>query len=250
MKGGLGPPVSSVCRSSGRAALWRRPNSRGQSQHSILVKVDDSTLALGMNPVRYSPGLRSRESAPARRMSIRRPRQAKGRRSPRGGGVLRGADRTRGAPGFTPIELLIVVSILLVIAAIAVPNFLRARGAASEASAASSCRSINTAEFTYNAFYAQGYSSTVAQLGPPAGGPPTAAAANLIDQQLASGQRSGYSFPYTPGDLVGAKYTTYQLQARPSVAGGTGMRYFFSDPSGVIRANAGAPAGPSSPPIS
>ena len=183
-------------------------------------------------------------------MSTRRSQRANGRRSSRRvGGDLRGVERTRGAAGFTLVELLIVVSIIFVIAALAVPNFLRARLAASEGSAASSCRSINTAELTYNAFYQQGYSCTLAQLGPPAGGPPTSAAADLIDQQLASGQRSGYSFTYTPAGLVGAKYTTYQLQARPSVPEDTGTQYFFTDPSGVIRANVGAPAGPSSSPI-
>jgi len=162
---------------------------------------------------------------------------------------MRGVERTRGAAGFTLVELLIVVSIIFVLAALAVPNFLRARLAANEAAVASSCRSINTAEFTYNAFYAQGYSGTLAQLGPPAGGPPTAEAADLIDDQLASGRRSGYSFNYAPGGLVGATYATYQLQASPSVPEGTGTRYFFTDPSGVIRAEVGAPAGPSSSPI-
>lgn len=161
---------------------------------------------------------------------------------------MRGVERTRGAAGFTLVELLIVVSIIFVLAALVVPNFLRARLAANEASVASPCRSINTAEFTDNAFYAQVYSGTLAQLGPPAGGPPTAEAADLIDDQLASGRRSGYSFNYAPGGLVGATYTTYQLQASPSPEG-TGTRYFFTDPSGVIRAEVGAPAGPSSSPI-
>jgi type IV pilus assembly protein PilA len=160
-----------------------------------------------------------------------------------------GVERTTGAAGFTLVELLIVVSIIFVIAALAVPNFLRARLAATEASVASSCRSINTAEFTYNAFYGQGYSRTLAQLGPPTGGPPTAEAADLIDDQLASGQRSGYSFDYAPGGRVGTTYTTYQLQAGPLVSESTGTRYFFTDPSGVIRAQVGAPAGPSSSPI-
>jgi type IV pilus assembly protein PilA len=160
-----------------------------------------------------------------------------------------GTERTSGAAGFTLVELLIVVSIIFVIAALAVPNFLRARLAASEASVASSCRTINTAEFTYNAFYGQGYSGTLAQLGPPTGGPPTTEAADLIDDQLASGQRSGYSFNYAPGGLVGATYTTYQLQASPLGSESAGARHFFTDPSGVIRGEMGAPAGPSSSPI-
>lgn len=147
--------------------------------------------------------------------------------------------------GFSLIELLIVVSVLLIIAAIAIPNFLRARLAANEASAVSSCRTVNTAEFTFMAFYRQGYSSTLAQLGPPTSGPATSAAADLIDVGLAAGQRSGYVFEYTPSGLSGGLYTSYQFHANPAVPNDTGTRYFFTDPSGVIRQRAGEAAGPS-----
>lgn len=155
----------------------------------------------------------------------------------------------RQEKGFTLVELLIVVSIILIIAVMAIPNFLRARLAANEASAVSSCRSINTAEVTYSAFYQMGYSSTLAQLGPPASGPTTATAADLMDEVLASGRKSGYTFSYTPGALVGSAYSSYQVQASPAIPGSTGTRYFYNDPSGVIRVSVGGAAGPSSSPI-
>ena len=157
--------------------------------------------------------------------------------------------RVRRETGFTLIELLIVISIILIIAAMAIPNFLRARLAANEASAVSSCRLINTAEVTYSAFYQMGYSSSLVQLGPPASGPATAAAADLIDEILASGRRSGYVFSYTPSALVGGMYSSYQVQANPAIPDGTGTRYFYTDPSGVIRLSVGGTAGPSSSPI-
>jgi len=147
--------------------------------------------------------------------------------------------------GYSLIELLIVVSVILIIAAIAVPNFFRARLAANEASAVSSCRTVNTAEFTFMAFYQQGYTSTLGQLGPPTSGPATSAAADLIDTGLAAGQRSGYLFSYTASGLVDNRYTSYQFRANPAIPYNTGTRYFFTDPSGVIRQNLGGPAGPS-----
>jgi prepilin-type N-terminal cleavage/methylation domain-containing protein len=154
--------------------------------------------------------------------------------------------RVRRESGFTLVELLIVVSIIMIIAAMAVPNFMRARLAANEAPAVSSCRTLNTAELTYFVFYQRGYTSTLAQLGPPASGPATAVAADLIDVILAGGQKSGYVFNYTPLGPASGPYNNYSLQANPAVLDGTGTRYFYTDPSGVIRLNAGGAAGPSS----
>ena len=138
--------------------------------------------------------------------------------------------------GFSLIELLIVVAIILIIAAIAIPNLLRSRIAANEASAVGSVRTLNTAEVTYNTTYPTVGFTGLANLGPYAsGGSASSAAAGLIDANLASGTKSGYSFTLTPSTAVPA--TDYQSAAAPVTAGTTGQRYFCSDSSGVIQYN-------------
>jgi len=146
--------------------------------------------------------------------------------------------------GFSLIELLIVVAIILIIAAIAIPNLLRSRMAANEASAVGSIRTINTAEVTYQAAYPDmGYAATLANLGgataacaPPAVA--TSAAACLIDSSLTTGafQKSGYTFA-SVGTIVGGGTirNTYTVTGVPQGIGTTGQRGFFSDESGVIR---------------
>ena len=150
--------------------------------------------------------------------------------------------------GFSLIELLIVVAIILIIAAIAIPNLLRSRMAANEASAVGSMRTINTACVTYSSTYGTGFPVALANLAP--ANPATAAAADLIDQVLAGKQKSGYGFTYTPGALVGLVTPTYTLLADPLSAGTTGQRHFFTDQSGVIRFDPGVPATVASTPIS
>src|SRR5450432_447542 len=88
--------------------------------------------------------------------------------------------------GFSLIELLIVVAIILIIAAIAIPNLLRSRMAANEASAVGSVRTINTAEVTYSTTYGQGYAAAIGSLGGAAGCAPSAATACLIDPILST----------------------------------------------------------------
>jgi type IV pilus assembly protein PilA len=150
--------------------------------------------------------------------------------------------------GFSLIELLIVVAIILIIAAIAIPNLLRSKMAANEASAVGSLRTLNTACVSYSTTYGTGYPAALANLGP--GAPATAATADLIDSVLASGTKSGYVFTYVSGAPVGGQIPTYTINANPVTVGTTGQRGFFTDQSGVIRANPTGPATVNSTPIS
>ncbi len=149
--------------------------------------------------------------------------------------------------GFSLIELLIVVSIILIIAAIECPNLLRSRIAANQASAVGSCRTINTALITYATTYNTGYAGTLLAIGPGAT-PPTASAAGLIDSVLAAGNKSGYTFAYTAGSAVGGRINTYTLTSIPQTVGTTGTNFYFTDETGVIRqSSTGAASAASSP---
>jgi type IV pilus assembly protein PilA len=146
--------------------------------------------------------------------------------------------------GFSLIELLIVVAIILVLAAIAIPNLLRSRVAANQASAIESSRMINTAEVAYYTSYAIGYSSSLVQLAPPATGALAGpSAAGYLDSVLASGSKSGYLFVYAPTTIDSAgHYQQYTLNANPSQPGISGNTYYFADHTHVIRGRMGGPA--------
>ena len=157
----------------------------------------------------------------------------------------------RSSKGFSLIELLIVVAIILIIAAIAIPNLLRSRIAANQASAVGSLRTLNTAEITYSSTYNVGFTSTMNYLAPPAtaGANPTSTAAGLIDSVLASGSKSGYSFVYSAGaaDSTG-RINMYEITGSP-ITSSTGTNFYFTDQSGVIRQNSTATAGSTDSPI-
>jgi len=167
--------------------------------------------------------------------------------------------------GFSLIELLIVVAIILIIAAIAIPNLLRSRIAANQASAVGSLRTLNTAEVTYATTYNSGYSSTLGDLGPASAGTnvPNATAAGLVDEVLSGmantsgggstatqSSKSGYQFTYSAGvtDNTG-KINVYSITATPLTQGTTGTNYYYTDQSGVIRQNSTTVAGSTDSPL-
>jgi type IV pilus assembly protein PilA len=150
--------------------------------------------------------------------------------------------------GFSLVELVIVLAILLVIAAIAIPNLLHSKLSANEASAVSSLRTLNTSCASYSMLYG-GYPRSLSSLGP--GGAPNSASADLIDAALASGAKSSYVFTYTAGATgVRGNVLGYGITANPITPGTTGQRGFFTDQSGVIRANTAGAADAGSTPIS
>jgi prepilin-type N-terminal cleavage/methylation domain-containing protein len=136
--------------------------------------------------------------------------------------------------GFSLIELLIVIAIILVIAAIAIPNLLRSRIAANEASAVGSLRAINNAEVTYSATY-NTYTCTLADMGPPSGGgTPSSSGAAILDATLAGGSKSGYSFTHGTCNVSGIFTTSYQWLADPS-SSSSGTRHFCTDQTFNVR---------------
>ena len=143
--------------------------------------------------------------------------------------------------GFSLIELLIVVAIILIIAAIAIPNLLRSKIAANQASAVGSLRTLNTACIAYSTSYGQ-FPAALTNLGPVGSGTASSTSADLIDSVLSAGQKSGYTFAFTPG----TSNQSYSITATPITAATTGQNMYFTDQSGVIRVDtsgAGASAG-------
>ncbi|MGB6823586.1 MAG: type II secretion system protein [Candidatus Acidiferrales bacterium] len=160
-------------------------------------------------------------------------------------------NRAAGCSGFSLIELLIVVAVILIIAGIAIPNFLRSKMAANEAAAIANTRTITTSNVVYSTTYGIGYAAGLANMATPP--PPalvTAAAAGLLDNILAAGTKSGYVYTYVAGPLgAGGTIDAYTLQADPLTPNITGTRHFFVDATGVIRFNSAAAAGPTDSPV-
>ncbi len=140
----------------------------------------------------------------------------------------------RSHKGFSLIELLLVVAVILIIAAIAVPNFLRSRMRANEASAVASLRVLNTAAVTYSITYPDmGFPAQLTTLG---GVNPCSASSTqacLIDDYLAQGTKAGYSFVWT-GDGA-TPSIAFTVTGTPVAVGASGQRMFCTDQSGVIR---------------
>ena len=140
----------------------------------------------------------------------------------------------RKQKGFSLIELLIVVAIILIIAAIAIPNLLRARMAANESSAVASIRTINTGMITYNSTYPTvGFAASLAVLGGVAPCTPSTTTACLIDSVLAAGTKSGYTFAASAAG--GPPTVSYFASGVPVTVNQTGIRSFCSFEDAVVR---------------
>jgi prepilin-type N-terminal cleavage/methylation domain-containing protein len=154
---------------------------------------------------------------------------------------------SRVQKGFSLIELVIVVAVVVILAAIALPSYLSAKVSSNEASAVGALHSLNTAAANYCTSYGV-FPPALSNLGPaPAG---TAAAANLIDELLASGTKDGYNYVFALGAPNANGFVgSYTINANPVTPGQTGGRYFYTDQSGVIRYAIGNPASVTDTPV-
>jgi type IV pilus assembly protein PilA len=149
----------------------------------------------------------------------------------------------RNQRGFTLMELLIVMSIMIILMLIAIPNFISMKSSADETSAMQSLRAIYQAQIQYQtSFPANGFACQLSQLGGNASsGPPSPTAAQVLQGDLAQGQKSGYTFAIVNCSKVTVnnqdQYTSYEATAVPQSIGKTGHRGFCIDQAGEIKAD-------------
>jgi type IV pilus assembly protein PilA len=154
---------------------------------------------------------------------------------------------TEKEKGFSLIELLIVVAIILIISAIAVPSLIRSRMAANEASAVASIRLMTTAASTYNTVFGNGFPPSLTSIGTTGANALSCTNAELLDSVLTAGTKSGYTFTFISGATqltsassscgAGYGYSDGYVVAATPIGATTGKRAFCSDASGVIRFN-------------
>jgi type IV pilus assembly protein PilA len=152
--------------------------------------------------------------------------------------------------GFTLLELLIVVAIILIIAAVAIPNLVRSKMSANEASAVYTLKTIVTSATTYSATYGNSYPASLGAMGGPAGATVATCDNSLLMEPTISNNgvgntsmKSGYTFTYVPGTPIAAAppgcnnpgVNSFSVYAVPVQIGSTGQRGFLTDPSGTIR---------------
>lgn len=174
----------------------------------------------------------------------------------RSGGRLTGAGKALAGLilGYAGVAF---IPLVLILAAIIIPNVLRARIAANQVSAVGSLRVYSAAEITYDSRYNRGFSATLGDLGPPASGATsTPDGAGLVDSVLSGGSSTamaavehGYRFTYSPGPEQGGRIATFQIWADPVTPGTTGQNHYYTDQTGVIRYQTETRADQNSPPL-
>ena len=141
-------------------------------------------------------------------------------------------NQNRKRRGFSLIELMIVIAIILIIATIALPKLNRAKMYAHETAAIKTLQTIHTAQTQYQSQFGR-FATSLTELGPPQSGQPGPQSADLIDNNLASGEKSGYKF------IVTGNQSGYVISAVPVAYNSTGSRTFYSDQTMQIRQNYG-----------